>query len=303
LYCTSATYFLIESSSFFSCRTSSSYGAIYFNVGQCVLYKVCGYDCCTTNSNNYQFGHIIVNNAISNKNYVNYSSIIRCVNENSSPYYMLAFSGGKVCCPSVNISLNKCYYRPGITSWPYGDSNSVTSSFTYSTFADNHAIGYTCFWFNTGGANYEIKSSNILRNTQGSLGSEGTIYINGNLKIEDSCILANTATNTFYQASSSYTITISNCTIDKTTCNLNVVTQNTATKSFILALNHMSNQLCHAQYDAFGTLTPLTPSPISPKKQVHCYTFENFIYQCRLSDFFSFNSIFLFNFIHSEASI
>ena len=52
-YCTSVTYLLVESTSFFSCKTSSDYGgAIFFSNGngQCVLHEVCGYDCYSTRS-------------------------------------------------------------------------------------------------------------------------------------------------------------------------------------------------------------------------------------------------------------
>jgi hypothetical protein len=276
LYCSnSVTYFLVESSSFLSCKTSGSFGAIYFyhSSGQSVLYAVCSYDCCTTNNNGYQFAYLQVNNGISSKNYANYSSIIRCVNENSSPHYTLAFQYGNVCCPSVNSSLNKCYYSSGITCWPSGDSNSVTCSLTYCSFTDNHATIYQCIQLNTAGANFEIKSCNILRNTQVSLNSEGTIYISGYLKIYDSCILENTANCIFYQYSSSYTITLLNCTVDKTTCNLNVVTQSIITKSFILALNHVSTRNCHSEYDSAGILTPIIHSPSSSKRQIKCYTY------------------------------
>jgi hypothetical protein len=311
LYCTSASYFIIDSSSFFSCKTSSNYyGALYFsntNNGQSVLYKVCGYDCCSTytsgnNNNYYQFGRINVNNDVSRINNVNYLSIARCVNDNSNSHYTFALAYGKICCPSINISLSKCYRRSGITSWPYGDSNSYTSSFTYSSFTDNHATGYDCFWLNTGGAKYEIKSCNILRNTQDSLSYEGTFYINGYLKIEDSCILENEATYIFYQPSTSYTITLSNCTVDKTTCNLNVVTHNICTKNFILALNHMSNQLCHAEYDSAGTLTPIIQTPSSSKKPIDCYTCRNIFLQPQVRDVISLTNIFIFNFINPYSS-
>jgi hypothetical protein len=273
LSCTSATYFLVESTSFFSCKTSGSFGAIYFSNsgGQSVLNKVCGYDCCTTNSNSYQFGYVSVNNAASSKNYANYSSIVRCVNEYSSSHHTFALNRGEICCPSVNMSLNKCYYRSGLGCWPLYDSNSFTCSLTYSSFVDNHATGYTCFWFNRGGAKYEFQSCNILRNTQGTLGTEGTFYVNEILMISDSCILENTATYIFYQPSS-YTVTLSSCTVDKATCNRNVVTQNTVTKSFILALNHMSTQNCHSKYDSAGYLTPVMQTPSSSKKQIRLCT-------------------------------
>jgi hypothetical protein len=305
LCCTSATYFLVESTSFFSCRTSYQVGgAVYFHnsgSGQSVLYEVCGYDCCSTYSYNpwYMFARIEVNNALSSKNHFNYSSITRCVSEESRAWYALRLNCGNVCCPSSNISSNKCYGQ-SIFCQPFCDSNSVTCSFTYSSFADNIDVGYTLFILWMDGAKYEIKSCNILRNTQGELGSEGTIYSSGNTMIEDSCILENKATYIFRQSSSSYTITLSNCTVDSTSNNGYLTTKNTVTKSFILALNHMSNLICHAEYDSAGTLTPITQLS---KKQIHYCTGQIFIYQCRLNDIFSFNSIFLFNFIHLDVSI
>jgi predicted outer membrane repeat protein len=155
LYCsTSVTYLLIESTSFFSCNTSAQYGgAIYFdntNNDQCVLYGVCCNDCCSTNTtcsySQGQFAYFSVQNIASSKNHVNYSSIARCVNENSNSWYTLRPYNGKICCPSVNISMNKCDGHPGICCQPFSDSNSVTCSLSYSSFADNNATGYICIW-------------------------------------------------------------------------------------------------------------------------------------------------------------
>jgi hypothetical protein len=304
LLCTSVQYLLIESTSFFSCKTSSSQGgAIYFsntNSGQCVLYKVCGYDCCTTSTGSSygQFVFIQVKDATSSKNNVNYSSTARCVTENSDSYYMLRISYGKICCPSVNISMNKCKFYSGIYCQPLGDSSSFTCSLTYSTFADNIAIGYSCILPWWGGRNIEIKSCNVLRNTQGTLNSGGTIHTHDNVMITDSCILENKATYIFNQASSSYTITISNCTVDSTSKYGRVTIQNTITKSFIHGLDHMSTLNCHSGYDAAGTLTPVAQAPSPPKKPIHCFTFRNYFYQP-----LSFAIIFIFNFIHPYASI
>jgi hypothetical protein len=93
-YCTSVTYLLVESSSFFSCKTSNNHGrAIFFqnSNGQCVLHEVFGYDSCSTRSvtSYYQFAYIQVNDAASSKNYMNYSSIVRCVNLRSDSHYTL----------------------------------------------------------------------------------------------------------------------------------------------------------------------------------------------------------------------
>jgi predicted outer membrane repeat protein len=302
LYCsTSVTYLLVESSSFFSCKTSSSSGgAIYFcntNSGECVFHKICGNDC-SAGSSNSQFVYTCVKNLASSKNYVNYSSIIRCVTENSGTHFILRLDYGKIYCPSVNISMNKCVYYSGISCVPFTDSSSITCSFLYTSFTDNTAIGNVCIHLNCG-ALFEIKCCNILRNSQNNLNTDGTIRFWGNTMIEDSCILENTATYTFNAGSSSFTVTLSNCTIDKTTINPGSLTIiKTVTKSFIHALNHMSTQNCHAKYDSAGTLTPITQPPLSSKKIVCYCTFNIPFCHSRLRDIISTVWVFMLNFIH-----
>jgi hypothetical protein len=183
LYCyTSVTYLFVESASFFSCKTNSgSGGAIYFynsNGLHCVMYEVCGNDCCSTSLG--PFAHISINNAASNMNYVNYTSIVRCVNDTTNSQETLRLDYGKIHCPSVNISLNKCVNRPGIVCTPFTDSSSVICSLSFSTFADNNAPRCGCIWCNRDGAKYEIKCCNILRNTQGT-DLYGIIFARGNL--------------------------------------------------------------------------------------------------------------------------
>jgi hypothetical protein len=295
LYCTSVTYFFVESSSFFSCKTNSGQGgAIYFTNSNClqsILYSVCFNDC--SSSGCYPSAYINIKNAVTNKNYVNYTSILRCVNDTSKSGETLRLDNGKVFCPSVNISLNKCYYISGIVCTPFIDSSSVTCSLSYSTFSDNIVSQYSCIWCNSRGAKNEIKCCNILRNMHGS-SSDGIIFARGNLMIEDSCILENTATNIFYQGDSSYTITLSNCTVDKTTYNQNLIIQNTVIRSFILALNHISTQNCHSEYDSAGTLTAIPHVSDPTKKEFRCSCHC----QARISDFFTFHSVFIFTFIH-----
>jgi hypothetical protein len=300
LYCSSVSCLLIESSSFFTCKTSSQYaGAIYFSntgSGQSVLHGVCGYDCYSTyTSGPYnQFARIEANyGTISHKNYMNYSSVSHCISEISGSYYTFRLYGGKVCCQSVNSSMNKCQYYPGFYSCTTGDSNSVTCSFLYSSFLDNNAFGYTCIYFNNRGTKNEMKCCNVLRNTQGT-SSCGIIYADANLMIEDSCILENEATNIFFSGSSSYIITLSNCTVDKTTNNGYLTTQSTVTKSFILALNHISTRNCHSEYDSAGYLTAFTT------KKIFCYTYKICNRQAIISDFFSLVFVFKVVFIQSN---
>jgi hypothetical protein len=304
LFCNSVTYLLVESTSFFSCKAYGNGGAIYFantGSGQSVYHEVCGFDCFSTNSGNGPFSYNEINDAALSKNYINSSSIVRCMGENSTPGYMICHHYGTHCYPSVNISMNKCSLRPGIYSVPYKNSNSVTCSISYSTFADNNATGYVCIQLWMEGAKFEVKSCNIIRNTQGDLGTYGTIFTNGNVMFKDSCILENKANYIFYQYSS-YTITLSNCTVDKTTNNGRFTIQNTVTKSFIHALNHMSTQNCNAKYDVIGTLTPIVQPSLFSKKQKLYYSCQILFPQPRLRDVVSLTSILFFNFIHSYTS-
>jgi hypothetical protein len=297
LYCsTSISYLLVESTSFFSCKTSGgNAGAIYFSNsnGQSVLHEVCGYDCGSSNSR--LFDYIYVKNDISSKNYINYSSISRCVNENA--YQLLYHYNGKTLCSSVNISNNK-NYGDSVVFLPSIYSNTVTCSLSYSSFMDNIATYHAWIIIWTSGGEYEIKSCNILRNTQGNLNTRGTITTRGNTKIMDSCILENVANYIFYQESS-YRFTLSNCTVDSTSNNGYLTIQSTVTKSFILALNHMSTRNCHSGYDSAGTLTPIiqTPSPSSSKKQLYCYTGHKFSLIIHNENIVSLISILIFNFI------
>jgi hypothetical protein len=308
LYCsTSVASLLVESSSFFTCKTSSQTGgAVYFsntNNGQCVFYKVCGYECFPSRSDYLcgLFCHTNVYNTASSKNYVNYSSITRCITQNSNSQFTLYLGNGKNCCPSVNISMNKCGCRSGICCWPVGNSNSVITSFSYCSFADNIASSYNCIWVYAYGSDVEFKSCNIIRNTQPLGNTEGTIFTRGNVIIENSCILENIATYVLHAAS--YTITLSNCTVDSTSNYGSLITQNTVTKSFILALNHMSTQNCHTEYDRVGTLTPIAPLSSSSKKQIYCYTGNKLCIQVPQGNMFSLISLFAFNFIHPYSSI
>jgi hypothetical protein len=303
LYFTSVTYLLIESSSFISCKTSSNQGgAVYFSNsgGQCVFYSVCSNDCCSTYSSgsSYQFAYISVNNGALSKNYFNYSSITRCVNEIKGSQYNLNLYNGKICCPSTNISLNKLDYQPVFWLVPYKESNSVTCSLTYCSFVDNNSTNDNCIAIGTTGAKNEIIFCNILRNTQVVVGSRGTIQSSGNSAFKDSCILENKANCIFYGLSSGI-ITLSNCTVDSVTYSNSFTIQNTVTKSFIHALNHISTQNCHSGYDSVGSLIAIPPTSKPKEKLIFCYTYKIIQYRANVSDFFTFISLFIITFIQS----
>jgi hypothetical protein len=300
LSCTSVTYLLIESSSFFSCKTGSQRGgAIYFynsNDGQSILRGVCGNDChstyqSTSYSSSYgHFAYTLVKDAVSSRNYVNYSSIVRCVSEKYSTYHILHLWNGKIYCPSDNISLNKCYSQLFL-GYSVIDSNYPTFLTLYSSFTDNNASHNVLINIGgSGNAKRDIKCCNIIRNTQVYVES-GLIYAGTNLTIEDSCIIEDNASYYFEPSSSGYTITLSNCTVDKTTKIGKLTIQNTVTKSFILTLYHISTQNCHAEY---------TFAIPHPNKRLFYYSCQN--YQYILSDFFTLTRMFIISFIHSDPS-
>jgi hypothetical protein len=299
LSCTSVTYLLVESTSFFSCKTSGSNGgAVYFSNdgGQCVLHKVCGNDCNSGSSSNSQFSYVGVKNDASSKNYINYSSIVRCVNMGSDSWNLIYHNNGRICFPSVNVSMNVCQYFTGIYCNSFVDSNYVTGSTSYSSYTDSKASTYICFSFARSSVKVEVKCCNILRNTQGSLDSWGLIYTRGNVNFKDSCILENNVNCIFYAFTGS--ITLSNCTVDKTTSSGSFYIQSTVSKSFILGLNHLSTRNCNSEYDSAGYLTPIIQSPSPSKKQIYCNTCERLLNYYQQGNFVSLTSILVFNFIH-----
>jgi hypothetical protein len=298
LSCTSATYFFVESSFFFSCKTNSGMGgAIYFSTSNClqsVLYGLCGYDCSSTSIG--PFAGIFIKDSTTTKNHFNYSSMVCCLSDASGSCEMSCIQYGKVYCPSLNSSMNRCPCFSGIFFYPTTDLSSVTSSLSYSTIAYNNATDYNCIYCYLG-KKYEIKHCNILRNRQVS-NKQGIIYSSGDMIIEDSCILENIGSCIFYQADSSYTITLSNCTVDLTTNNGYLTTQKTVSKSFIHGLHHMSTQNCHSEYDSAGTLTAIPYISPSTKKAFRCTCH----YQARISDFISLIWVFVITFIHPNPS-
>jgi hypothetical protein len=93
LYCSSNVLrLLVEQSSYISCTTTNSYGAgIYFcntASGECILSKVCGFDCSSTKSGSTgQFCYIYTNNNnVNSRNHVNDSSITRTSNRSTNIY-------------------------------------------------------------------------------------------------------------------------------------------------------------------------------------------------------------------------
>jgi hypothetical protein len=301
LYCKSMKCLLIESSSFFSCKASGNNGgAVYFfnsGEGQSVFYKVCGNDCNldynSTGNCLGQFVYTYVNNSGLAKNHFNYSSIARCVSENSNSWHTLSLYKGRIFSPSINISMNRCASRSVFFIHPYFDTDFISCSTSYSSFVDNNATLYTCLVLYAYNSKSEIICCNILRNTQVNDTTEGIVRSRGEMTIKDSCILENSGGYIFYTDSLS-SITLFNCTVDNTTNNGNLTLQSIAMSRFIHKLDHLSTELCSAEYDSVG--------PVCKNIIIH-YSCKRFFCQPHLSDVFKIISIFIFNFIHPNTTV
>jgi hypothetical protein len=215
---------------------------MYSYSGQCVLSRICAFNCCST-SNDYSWGQFAhINSNI--KNNVNDSSITHTLKRGTEPRYALHLQYGNILCTSVNLTNNECYSVPALCCYR-------TSSISYSSIVNNTANpGYGCIRLEF--SSHCIDTCNILNNYQGSNDYEGTIYSSGNLFIKDSCILGNNR-RVFY-AYSSVKITISNCTIDNdiftSTRYTGTVTVNkTIERTF--SLSHIHAQSCDSYFDAY----------------------------------------------------
>jgi hypothetical protein len=240
---------LIESTTFINSQTSSYGGAIYFSSsGQFVMAKVCGYGCKST-STQYQFDHVQVTNSISSKNEIHDSAI--CYTTQKSYDYETCHRNGKIIVRQTNFSHNSCDEIASIESAPSSNGDSVSSSFSYSTFANSLSVTGSCLFLSSS-YSYEIDSCNIISN---SSPSSGAINIHGNLYLKNSCILNNSGTYVI-RNSGGKSVTLTNCTIDITNKNYGTVQfVSTPKTSFINKLKHIETAFCYAKYDSFESLT------------------------------------------------
>jgi hypothetical protein len=284
LYCHSSNNvikLLVGRTSFTSCRTSKEYGgAIHFDSqtnGECILNKICGFDCLSTysSSNSYgQFAYIRPKSDVTFKNRVNDSSFTHSSKVGTYSCYVLWLYYGSILCPSVNITNNECHHCTAIYCYPTASSTSDTCCISYSSIVNNTANGsWLCIAFSSNSVSSHLMDTcNVLNNKQTSY-SYGIIWANANLLIKDSCILGNDKDkNIFYEDHSSCKITISNCTIDDDiftngryygSVAVNKVIEN----SFINALSHIATRNCDSYFDSYGTLTA---KPIDPSRCLRC---------------------------------
>ena len=247
------TKFLLEKSLFFYCQTfvSGSGGAIYFgDDGNCTLIEVCGYSCCSSDTQAFSF--IGCTNNANYKNYMKDSSVSYCSNTVDDAAEIIVNYFGDDLFSRVNASNNKCGYNSGCWFYPSISSNEcpITCSLSYCSFVNNTAHNSRVVSLSMQYSSKNFIYCNSVNNRQNDL-SYGIFYIEGNIEIKYSCILGNIAKYTFYENIKTNMIMVSNCTLDidiESKKNEYVVIKNIVPGSYTLALFHLSTGNCEADH-------------------------------------------------------
>ena len=161
--------FLVESSLFNNCSARTNGGAIYLSFGDCVINKVCGYQCSAIYES---FCDIYQSSETKEKNFVHESSIASC---NASLQYTMHHDKGYIEAVSLNLSHNQAKSHSAFACVPSltSDTNTYGTIITYSSFTNNNATNQYCLYFSfyNSANNFLINNSNILSNP-----SKNTIF-------------------------------------------------------------------------------------------------------------------------------
>jgi uncharacterized protein (UPF0333 family) len=261
---------LVEQSSFFSCKTSAyGGGGVYFSCSgnyECVMSKICGFGCSCGSYG--QCAYISLSNSANHKNHFNDSTITHSLKDGKSQCDSVLLRGDTILVPSNNFTNNECHRCSALSCHSTRNSTSETCIISYCSVVNNTANGsYQCIRLYDPGSTHRVDTYNIINNKQTTTGS-GTIYASTNILIKDSCILGNNEGSTvFYVGSSSFKITVSNCTVDNNRYSGSVIFTKTAECSFIHALSHIVTRICDSNFDSYGTFTV---KPNIPSRSSRC---------------------------------
>ena len=239
-------HFLGESSTFEQCSTSSHGGALWLNSGDCVMNKLCGYQCSCSNtvgfSDVYGSGKKII--------YLHDSTIARCPSQASTLYLRY----GNIEVKSSNVSYNAADRRPAMYCEPDKEnSEGYGTTIFYSSIANNTGM-YCIFldhWQSPRINNSLMHHCNMIQN----IGSE--ILVSSVItQIISSCILAN-GEPLFSSFKLGGTFIVSECTIDSfsyaSPCS---IFSDGSKNYFINSLNHILTGSCQNILDWVGTKLP-----------------------------------------------
>jgi len=177
------TYILIEESLFDMDSSQTCGGAIYINAasGDICLFKVCGYDCWSSDS---QFAYML--SGSSKKNFLWLVSITKCSTQSFSRKNTCKFINGNQEHKTTNISNNRVYDN----SATYCE-NMNSLKWEYSTIVNNYAQNSGCIYFirTDSFKDLYLNSLNIVSNDSPSNGIIYSKFLNLNLK--NCCLFSN----------------------------------------------------------------------------------------------------------------
>ena len=262
----SQTCLLVEETYFLNCTSADSGGCIYQSPGNLIVHSCCfslyGYELF------YPRGtclYSISTNTFDNFQEIEYCSINSHVN---APFAHIDegttyLSNGCISINSLNLSQELYLHAMNLlTISPY-DQFSYNSlqycSFVNNTNRENVPIDRLLLFQN----NVNCYMCNILRNYAYYL-----LYINGQFKIWNSCILENECNLVVYLATTSSYAYFYNCTTQDPEVNspTRFHTYNIPSSSFLHALDHLQTGYCVAEYDYLDNLKPYIPEDENDEK-------------------------------------
>jgi len=256
IFVTSSSNFLIEETTFLSCSaTSGKGGGLFFEAtGNCVLSKVCSFSCSASSSG--LFCYVKLPNSLEYNNTIIDSSVSHSNCPNSGNGFFPSY--GKIFVSSVNSSKNIGSCHVGIrvdlsSSSEYGDS-----LISYSCFSDIETKNYVTVLYGLGGKG-EMRSCNVVNNTQIDVSRFGTVCSNFHLNVYDSCVTGNNAERSFH--CNDATIKLYNTIFDKGI--LSVEVKESASSSFTNNLKFIRIGLCGAKDENIITLSGRTKNVCS----------------------------------------
>ena len=149
---------------------------------------------------------------------------------------------GAILVSSINSSKNTASEFPNLV-YPSTSCNFADCLISFSCFSNNEMKSYICVLYDSGGKG-EMRSCNVINNTQGQKSQFAAVYTNSPLNIYNSCVIGNDADRSFY--GSSNRINLYNTIFDKTS-NYNAVVQESAATTFINNLLFIKTGECDAE--------------------------------------------------------
>ena len=245
---------LVEQSSFNTCTSILSGGAIFFgNVGQCVLSYVCGVKCNTAIGLFYgQFCYIRISNTENNKNFIKDSSVTLI--RQTGGYAPLNHREGKFSCKGLNTSYSEVCQFSGLRVW-----DSQESFISFSSFRNNSALSNVCIE-NYGLGDHKMENTNIIENTELNI-LQGIIDVDGQAKLfmTHCSVFGNSPSNSVFSQTAGFIYCDDCCIPLDQKGNFNLIQLPLTT--FINYYKFLELDSCKAGLDVWGHITPIIPTP------------------------------------------